>query len=32
MRIRYAFLTLGELAPVQYRHLTAAEVARLRAL
>ena len=32
MRIRYAFLTLGELAPGQYRHLTAAEVARLKQL
>ncbi len=32
MRIRYAFLTLDGLAPGQYRHLTAAEVARLKQL
>jgi 23S rRNA pseudouridine2605 synthase len=32
MRIRYAFLTLEGLAPGQYRHLTAAEVSRLKQL
>lgn len=32
MRVRYAFLTLDGLAPGQYRHLTAAEVARLKQL
>lgn len=32
MRIRYAFLTLDGLAPGQYRHLTAAEVSRLKQL
>jgi 23S rRNA pseudouridine2605 synthase len=30
MRIGYAFLTLDGLAPGEYRHLTAAEVARLK--
>jgi 23S rRNA pseudouridine2605 synthase len=30
MRIRYAFLSLDELAPGQYRHLTPAEIARLK--
>lgn len=32
MRIRYAFLTLDDLRPGQYRHLTADEVARLHRL
>jgi len=32
MRIRYGFLTLEGLAPGQYRHLTGAEVARLKRL
>lgn len=32
MRIRYAFLSLDELAPGQYRHLTPAEIARLKRL
>lgn len=32
MRIRFAFLTLGELKPGQYRHLTGAEAARLKRL
>ena len=32
MRIGYAFLSLGELAPGQYRHLTTAEIARLKRL
>lgn len=32
MRIRYAFLTLEGLAPGQYRHLTPAEVSRLKRL
>jgi 23S rRNA pseudouridine2605 synthase len=32
MRIRYAFLSLDELPPGQYRHLTAAEVSRLKRL
>ena len=32
MRIRYAFLTLDGLAPGQYRHLSAAEVSRLKRL
>lgn len=32
MRIRYAFLALGELAPGQYRRLNAAEVAQLKRL
>lgn len=32
MRIRYAFLTLDDLAPGQYRHLNADEVARLKRL
>lgn len=32
MRIGYAFLTLGDLAPGQYRHLTSAEVACLKRL
>lgn len=32
MRIRYAFLTLDGLAPGEYRHLTPAEVARLKNL
>jgi 23S rRNA pseudouridine2605 synthase len=31
-RIRFAFLELGTLAAGQFRHLTTAEVARLRAL
>jgi 23S rRNA pseudouridine2605 synthase len=31
-RIRVAFLELGDLAPGQFRHLTAAEVARLKRL
>ena len=32
MRIRYAFLSLDELPPGHYRHLTAAEVDRLKRL
>jgi 23S rRNA pseudouridine2605 synthase len=32
MRIRYGFLTLEGLAPGQFRHLTGAEVARLKRL
>ncbi len=32
MRIRYAFLTLDDLAPGQYRHLNTAEISRLRRL
>ena len=32
MRIHYAFLTVDGLAPGKYRHLTAAEVARLKRL
>lgn len=32
MRVRYAFLSLDDLAPGAYRHLTAAEVARLKKL